>query len=664
MNNLLELLDRRVAEDPEFESLIFLEDGESISDILTYRKLKEQAQRLAGFFQSTRMQGERVMLSLPHNLTYFIGLYGCLYAGIVAIPAFPPRNNRNMNRIAKILEDSGTCYVLTDRSGFDYIKSKIHGYEHIQYIIIEEALSENKPYYPYHPHQEDLAYLQYTSGSTGNPKGIMISHGNVLANATACRKTMFPDAERVITWLPLYHDMGLISWFTYLLKGDVSCYFMTSSTFIQSPVKWLRAITKYRGQFLVAPNFAFDLCCAKVDDKSMGELDLSSISSMVCGSEKIKFSTVKNFMTKFGKAGLTKETFCPSYGLAEATLIVSFNNPGEKAVIATKNNYDRLLDWDAAELNATNIFDLTVGIGTLAEGAEVIIVDEKGAEVTDGKVGEIYVHFPGSVASGYWNNPPLSEKIFMNKIKNQGEKNYLKTGDLGFKIKDELFYAGRVKELIVIRGTKYYPEDIELAVAVSTRLLEENSIAAISVNDKEDENLIIIAELKRESSREKNYDSLIYTIRQKIAEEFDIQPHTILLIKPYSLSKTSSGKIQRVIMKDLYLQGQLEIIHAWQTENSEQEGNDLLSPDSINREYLEKWLCDKIAAYGEFPAEDIDMDIPLKHYPLDSINAVSISEDINNRLDIQTKPDMFWAFDSLHELVDYLYELYIQKALN
>lgn len=661
MNSLIDLLDKRASEFPNLEILHFLDDGENISDSLTYLDLQKKSQNLAGLIQASELDNDRVLICLPQNLTYFIGFYACIYAGVIAVPAFPPRSNQNIHRLTKIIGDSGATKVLIDRVSYEYIRKNINGFNNIDYIIYEDADEGIFSYSSIYPIGADIAYLQYTSGSTGSPKGTMISHTNVLTNSEACIETTSHQLRRAVSWLPLYHDMGLISWFTYLVIGEVTCYMMSAATFTQSPIKWLKAVSRYKAEFTLGPNFAYDLCCARIKEEELNDIDLSTLYSVVCGSEKVKFSTIKNFCEKFGKVGFNREAFCPSYGLAEATLIVSVNQRHNELKLAkSTGNSVELTSWEELESNHHRSQDIIISIGDPVRGAEIEIVNEMGQRAEEKEVGEIHVHFPGSVASGYWGNEILTDEIFHNEIVGEKEKKYLKTGDLGFFIENSYFYVGRKKEIIVIRGKKYFPEDIEQTLRISCDKIEANGIAALSVEDQDDEKLIIIAELKRQYARDKSFDSTIKTIRQEIAMEFEIQPQAIVLIRPYSMNKTTSGKIQRTKLKELFLSNQLDIIHSWKSLKDENDAGIILD-EIIDREFFAKWLCSKISEYAEFPAGEIDLNLPLKNYPLDSLNAVTISQDIYEMFTIKTRPDVFWAFDSIDELVDYIYNSYLNK---
>nr|MBS0038416.1 AMP-binding protein [Saprospiraceae bacterium] len=313
INNLVSLLRKRSAETPLFTPLVYLRDGEQDEQPITYRQLDESAQKLAGHFQSLNLKGKRILITIPQSIEYFVSFFGCLYAGVIAVPSNPPSNNRNMERLQTIIKDSGADFILADQSLYNFFKKKSKEVSENNFLIYEDLLRSEKKWTPHPVDKNDIAYLQYSSGSTGDPKGIKISHENVMTNAKGCVHALPPNLKRVVSWIPIFHDMGLISMLTYIFVGDVCCYFMNPAHFIQKPIRWFDAIHRYRGQYTVAPNFSFDLLCKKTSDSEIEKLDLSCLKSITCGSEKVRLHTIRNFYKKFGGTDLDLKAFKPSY---------------------------------------------------------------------------------------------------------------------------------------------------------------------------------------------------------------------------------------------------------------------------------------------------------------------------------------------------------------
>jgi acyl-CoA synthetase (AMP-forming)/AMP-acid ligase II/acyl carrier protein len=654
--SLVEVLQSYARSHPNDVPFTFLADGEKDEQHLSYASFDEKARKIGASLQQNGLEGERVLLLFPQSLEYLIALFGCFYAGVVAVPAYPPRNNRNLQRLLAIMENCDAGHILTDQQGMTHMLQMEQQYfTPYRFLLYTDLIASNREWKERAVSKEDIAYLQYTSGSTGSPKGVIITHQNMMMNVRQCERSYSADMRRAFNWIPMYHDMGLISMMCYLAR-NAHCYFMSPAHFLQKPIRWLSAISRYKIQFTLGPNFAFDLCCDKIEDSQLEQLDLSSLKDVITGSERVRLSTMTRFYNKFKKCGFHIDAFVPSYGLAEATLIVSTTGPAQ-APVATPDYALKetkvLRDSDLQDLRPE---DYHISNGPAVEDAVLKIVEPaSGSVLQDGRIGEIWVHSPQSVSRGYWNDRSESERTFNNYLPSDQDKRFLKTGDLGFLKDGELYVTGRIKDMIIIRGTNYYPEDIEYVAQESHSALEPNAGAAFSIEEDEQEKLIIVQEVRRSSWRMLKPQETLEAIRRSVVNAFEISPSRIVLIHPFSLPKTSSGKIKRRATQQKLLEGTLKVIHSWESasENKLPDMEDILV-QTINRRSIEYWLKHKIAEYAEMSPEEINSSASAKEYPLESVDAVHLTTDLSEWLNIDLNADVIWAFPTIDELIDFL----------
>ncbi len=538
----------------------FLADGEE-EQILTYFNLDRKAKEIGGFLQSIGAKGDRVLLFFNPGLDYITAFFGCLYAGMVAVPSYPPKVNREAQRVDTIIKDAGASIVLTTDfflSKLDRLLEKKPSLKELQWINVHHITPDyiHKWEYP-DSKREDVCYLQYTSGSTADPKGVMVSHGNLMHNLDIiCQHFENTKETRAVVWLPPYHDMGLIGGIMEPVYVGFPVDLMSPFTFLEKPLLWLKAISRYRATCSGGPNFAYELCIQRISQQERQSLDLSCWELAFNGAEPIRPETIEKFSHEFATSGFRKEAFYPCYGLAEATLFVT---GGKKA------DFPKIISINEEQLNVNNIvLDDTqkgkrlIGSGKAYQDEKVWIVDpETSSLCPKSQVGEILVKSE-SVAKGYWGKNEETEKTFQAYI-TDGEGPFLRTGDLGFVNDGELYVTGRIKDLIIIRGKNHYPQDIELTVEKSHEALQPGSGAAFSVEIGGEERLIIVHEVKR-TFRNPNLEEIGQAVRKSVSEVHEIQVHTLVLIPMMSLPKTTSGKIQRQLSKKKYLNGEFNII--------------------------------------------------------------------------------------------------------
>ena len=578
INTLVDLLRARATHESEQVGYRFLLDGETQEVSLTYQALDQKSRAIAAHLQSICQPGERALLLYQPGLDYISAFFGCLYAGVVAVPAYPPRPNRSLERIEAILADSKATVALTSQSILSLINRQLEQVQSLQTLhwVATDTLETFADHWQEPVLTSDsLAFLQYTSGSTATPKGVMITHGNLLQNLAAIHRCFghSPQSQGVI-WLPPYHDMGLIGGILQPLYGGFGVVLMSPLMFLQRPLRWLEAISRYQATTSGGPNFAYDLCVRKITPAQREGLDLSSWELAFNGAEPIYDEVIERFTEAFAPYGFRREAFYPCYGLAEATLIVSGGEKNAQPILAT-------VQATALEQNQVVYDGVTpenrrtvVGCGQSLADHKIVIVDPQTLKLCkDHQVGEIWVCGP-SIAQGYWGKTEETTQNFQATLAESSSGPFLRTGDLGFLANGELFVTGRLKDVIIINGRNYYPQDLERSVEQSHSLVRPNCSASFSVEVDGEERLVILAEVERHYRENRWADTLsengatqsskvkavIQSIRRAVSQHHDLQVYAIALLKPGGIPKTSSGKIQRHVCRASFLAQTLNTI--------------------------------------------------------------------------------------------------------
>jgi amino acid adenylation domain-containing protein len=561
---LVELLRRRAADTPNQRAYEFLLDGETTGAPLTYADLDRQAKAIAVWLRSCVAAGERALLLYPPGLEYIAAFFGCLYAGVIAVPAYPPQRKRGLPRVQAMAVDSEAAYVLTTtavQTAVRRLSDQGAGYERLaalQWLNTDTlAISGADEWREPDINDDSLAFLQYTSGSTGTPKGVMVSHGNLLHNERIIQEAFGHTQQEVIVgWLPLYHDMGLIGNVLQPLYLGVPCVLMSPVHVLQKPVRWLSAISRYRATTSGGPNFAYDLCVRQISETQRRSLDLSTWSVAFNGAEPVHPDTLHRFAETFRPCGFRRESFYPCYGLSEATLLVSGGEAGTLPVIRSISA--SAVDREPGSPGGDQVHEL-VGCGTVRLDQQIRIVHpELRTQCVDGQVGEVWVSGK-SVAQGYWRQEEETSAVFQAVIADTGEGPFLRTGDLGLLDQEELFIVGRLKDLIIIRGRNHYPHDIERTVEESHPVLRPGGGAAFSIVEQGEERVVVVQEVEPRA-KSIDYDAAIAAVREAVAHEHDLAVSAVVLIKLGTLPKTSSGKVQRRLCRTKYLARALTVI--------------------------------------------------------------------------------------------------------
>ena len=573
-STLVDLLSSRAAQTPDQLAYSFLTDGESVKDDYSYQRLHERASIVAARLQQDLQFGDRILLFYEPSMEYIAAFFGCMYAGMIPVPAYPPER-RNLSRLISVIQDSEAAAALTTSRIYNGLEQiwianpearKALGSQLIWYSSDEFSPSLLTEYTRPDVKASDLAFLQYTSGSTNKPKGVMLSHGNLIANSDAITKSFKHNVDTwVVSWLPPYHDMGLIGGILNPMYNGNSATLMSPISFLKRPWRWLNAITQVADNYQVtsgAPDFAYDLCARKINEEQYETLDLSRWKVAFTGAEPIREHTLRGFEERFAAKGFEMSRFFPVYGLAEGTLLATAPDPNADPV---RTAFDKeALEQHRAQ-NAVDPINqqVLVACGVAPEGHEARIVNpDTCVECAAGETGEIWLHGP-SVAQGYWQNEAVTEETFRASIAGQEGKHYLRTGDLGFYHEGEIYITGRIKDLIIIRGRNHYPQDIESTLTDTIESLREGCGAAFSVEVGEEEQLVIVQELKREFLRKADPEQIIAEINKLVFQVHNIRPVAVVLLEPSSFPKTSSGKVQRRAARQQFLDKTLREIHHW-----------------------------------------------------------------------------------------------------
>lgn len=563
-STLVDLLRYRALHQPDKRGYTFLTHGETPSTHLTYQELDRLARAIAAELQRQNAAGERALLLYPPGLEFIAAFFGCLYAGVVAVPAYPPRPNQKMSRLQAIVENAQARFALTITSllaNIERLLTQNPLLEPITWLTTDTIVSDlASDWQEPSCDKNTLAFLQYTSGSTGDPKGVMISHGNLLYNSALINRCFEDTPESVgVSWLPPYHDMGLIGGVLQPLYVGAPMILMSPVDFLQKPLRWLQAISRYKATTSGGPNFAYDLCVSKITAKQKETLDLRSWEFAFTGAEPVRAETIERFVAAFEPCGFRRQAFYPCYGMAETTLFLSGG---------LKNAMPVICQVEGAALEQNQVVPARGEIGsrtlvgcgrTWLEEKIAIINPDSLTRCPPGQVGEIWVSGP-SVAQGYWNRPEATAYSFNAYLADTGKRPFMRTGDLGFVQDGELFVIGRLKDLIIIRGSNHYPQDIELTVEQSHPALRAGCGAAFSVEVKGEERLVVVQEVERRYLRNLDVEEVLGNIRQALVAQHGLQLYKAILVKTGTIPKTSSGKIQRHACRAKFLEGTLDIL--------------------------------------------------------------------------------------------------------
>ncbi len=676
--NLIHMLRRRVQEHRDKTVYTYLTDGESQETGLTYWELERRALAIAAHLQSHLSPGQRVLLLYPPGTEFPTAFFGCLCAGMIAVPTYPPHSSQLLASLVAAVSDAGPTVALTTASTLEEYRRQIHQTPRLTALtwIPTDTITDDMADAWQEPSigPDSLAVLQYTSGSTGSPKGVMVSHGNLLHNSSVIHSVFGTSpSSRGVIWLPPYHDMGLIGGIIQPVYAGANAILISPVHFIQKPLRWLMAISRYKGTTSGGPNFAYDLCVRKISPEQKSGLDLSSWEIAFNGAEPVRGETLQRFAAAFEPCGFQQKAYLPCYGLAETTLIASGSN-NRSGPTLLQADAQALKDGSLAPAPDGGEQGLTlVGSGGASPDHEIVIVDpEKQTACKSDRIGEIWIAGP-SVAQGYWNQPEESELTFRARLSDKGGEPFLRTGDLGFIHAGQLFVTGRLKDLIIIRGRNHYPQDIERTAQRSHEALRADCGAAFAVEVGGEERLVVVQEVERRYIRKLDADAVIGAIRQSVSREHEIQAYAVVLIKTSSLPKTTSGKVQRQLCRERFIQGSLKVVaqcvgysqeadpetplqagkecrpghmmadtsaasrlQACTLKAGELESGDMGTEDTLELvRVIESYIAKKVAGLLNISSSRVDVQGPLNTLGMDSLMAVELKTAIEEDLGIE-----------------------------
>lgn len=735
---LTDLLQQRAAQYRDRTAFVFHSDsdafragtdGAETAVRWTFGQLDDRARAIGAWLSQHAEAGDRALLVYAPGLDFVAAYFGCVYAGVLPVPATYPKPRRPLPRLATMARDCQPRLVLTSHETLDTIclEQQEPVIRDIPWQTTDMLDTPPIGWQPVSPAPDDLAFLQYTSGSTTEPRGVMVSHRNLLHNLEMirCGFGVAPagTSDKITTglfWLPAYHDMGLIGGILTPLYVGGTSHFLTPATFLRRPMNWLEALSATRAEISGAPNFAYELCVAKSKLADRAALDLRSWRLAFCGAEPIQAATLSEFAEAFAPAGFQGDSFYPCYGLAEATLLVSG---------ARGPNQPHVLQVDRASLanHQIELVDTThsrrqslVGCGGSLDSQELRIVDPKSCRPkSDGTVGEIWVR-GDSVARGYWQQEKLSEEVFSarpahgetaggemidgemiagrNGEAGLGQRAFLRTGDLGFQLDGQLFIAGRLKDIIILRGRNHYPQDIErtaqqsheavdtgAAFTVSSSALRTKEAGQTSPPQHEQEQLVVVHQIRREH-RKADLDEVMRAIRRAIVEEHELDPQVIVLIRPVSLPLTSSGKVQRSLCREMLVDDRLPVKAQWVNPRSPAQSDDMpptdlplegappvdsppVRPDfaaiaaSTDPDQLaaavEDWMLTWLADRAGIERTELQSSTPFAELGVDSLTAIELSQELEEALQLKIPPAAAWDHPTPAALAQFLAEMFL-----
>lgn len=554
--------------DPDGIALTFLASGDDETDRISRAELEHRTQCLAAQLQRRLPPGSRVLLMLPSGIDYVVGLLGCLYARMVAVPVYPPTSGMHAQRMARIVGDCGARCVLALARQCEALQGWIGchavGAEALEWVAVDAAGGPAAAWVPPRLGREDIAFLQYTSGSTGDPRGVKVSHGNLLSHAASLQAAHRQHAGDVfVSWLPLFHDMGLIGMVLQPLMLGARVVLMPPAAFLQRPVRWLRAVSRYRGTVSYAPDFAFGLCAALPHEAGADPLDLSCWRVAVDSAEPLHAQAIDAFFSRWQSSGLARQTPATAYGLAEATLMVSASpSPPHGGVRVLRACACALRQGRIERASDGTAATMLVSSGRVVPCLEARIVHpERRTPCVAGEVGELWLRGP-TVAQGYWQDSGSGGDTF-GAMLGDGSGPWLRTGDLGGLHEGELYIVGRCKDLIIVRGENHHPSDLEHTAQRAHPALAVGRAAAFGVEVAFGEGVVLAMEVRRTSRRHVEGKEVLARVRAALKEQHGLALHALVLLRPGKLPITSSGKVQRQACRQRFVEGSLDGLFEW-----------------------------------------------------------------------------------------------------
>ena len=633
METIIDCLVERAKTHANKIAFTFIDDKSEATHI-SYQELHSSAQAIANSLKNIATPGDAIVLLLPQGLDYIKSFLGCLYAGIVAVPLYPPKNAKHSDRVLNVIENCRAVAALTTIEAQDFITEILAPLPvfAVNTLLLPKKLSEIPK-----PESDTLAFLQYTSGSTGHPKGVMVSHTNIVANLSSLQEaTHCSSQDTFCNWLPLFHDLGLVNTLLLPIYLGAHSVLMSPARFIRRPLNWLEAISHYKASICGAPNFAFDHCISRIKADQLAHLDLSSWRIAFNAAEPIDPDTLIQFATTFEPAGFKKSALYPSYGMAEATVFIAGSEPGHHIIQGFDT--ENLQNGKAVPSNHAKATHLVASGKSQSFHSIKIVNPDSLTPLADNEIGEIW--FAGkSVAQGYWGDADKTRATFGLRLPHD-ENAYLRTGDLGFCHNGYVYIAGRIKDILILKGRNYYPQDIEKMAHASVEGLQAGGAAAFEVNGQ----ALLMLEVEPRAIKTFPFESACKIIAAKIFDYFDILLADIVFVRAGSLSKTSSGKIQRSRAQADYQQNRFDILTRFTefTKSAEYE-----APQTATELYLAN-------LWEELLQQPVGLQDNFFQLGGQSLTATRVISSINQNYSLSLSMGILFTQDSLQSLANFI----------
>jgi acyl-CoA synthetase (AMP-forming)/AMP-acid ligase II/acyl carrier protein len=677
MKNLHEIVEYYASKHPLKTAIRFLERGEEETQSMTYLQLQQQAKTVASMVLENHKKGDTALLVFDASIDVIVAFWGCVYAGIIAVPIPVPSGNKGLDNVAHIMQDANIQLVMSHELVQKRVYKRFNEHENLKHLDWMNVQSKDMDtFIPFETQIYPLEHhflLQYTSGSTSKPKGVQVSHSNMLAHQEALVKAFYSDENSVIvSWLPYYHDMGLIGKIIHATFCGGTLVMMPPIRFVQKPIRWLNAISTYKATNSAAPNFAFEDCIRIIDDEQLKQLDLSSWKAAWNAAEPVHASTIVKFAKRFKQCGFNPKSLIPAYGMAESTLIISTVDIHEKLNLLAidedefKQGNVKVLEQFSIDTPIEDIKrhkKVAVDCGQSIPNHHVKIVNPSNCmECENYKVGEVWFN-GGSVATGYLNKQEVTQETFYATIQNNNsEERYLRTGDLGFfDEKSNLYIVGRNKDMLIVHGENYAPQDIEFSISSSHDAFKDSGCSVFSVMSEEEERVVVIQEIKRTQRKKVDFEVLLSHVKSVLSEEFQLQLFGLVLIPEANLPKTSSGKVQRSLCKQLFLDEQFSVMYSWQAQeidndqllsiSSDQESVSSLSYDNLIC-WLEQWIKKSLPSSAHL----FEKNSNFSSYGMDSKVTALMAYDLEDFIGYELDPTLCWNYPNPDTLINHLLE--------
>ncbi len=674
--SMIDVLRRHAAERSGRLMCSFSTEGTESPVRWSYQDVDEHARRIAGWLQEHDMSERPVLLAFPPGIDFVAAFLGCLYAKSIAVPTPPPRRNPAGDRFLSIYRNCQPAAVLTSKDVIERIpmiaKKNPFVADLPWHVPMEFETHWAEAWSQPDANEETIAFVQYTSGSTGDPRGVVVDHGNLLHNQELIRKTFGQTEDMVMVgWLPMHHDMGLVGTLLHPLTYGGSVHLMSPVSFVQSPLRWLKLMSDVRATISTAPNFAYELCINRVSSEDQQDLDLSSLQTLLNGAEPVRASTLRKFSEKFSVNGFRERVFCPCYGMAETTLLVSGVCRDDEPLDELIVNADHQTSGSQAEgiQVATDCPAELVHCGRPLPEVDVRIVDPVSLqECSDTEIGEVWVA-SRSVARGYWEHPEATENTFNAKLKTtqiaEEETSYLRTGDLGLRRDGRLYIAGRLKDVIILNGVNYYPHDLEAtASAAHDGLIDGRAVAfGFELNGAEEVGLVL--ESSRELLSQADDSNVLNDILSAVQQTWEIAVATVALVRPGTVPITSSGKVQRQLTKERFLRGEFKLAASWkrpsatdprssQSESTQPNNQSFAAESTKDVIELQDWMQFQLSQLLGIKSIQVDIHEPFARFGLKSVHAVQFCSLVSDHLQRKVEPVLAYDYPSISTLAKHL----------